>query len=159
MLEVLKVICPLGVGWITMGKHVSRMLAKSKRRERHGQVANWEHPAMPRYINPQCLVDKPILLKELVEGDYLILVEGLTIGWIMRGRRAPELVTWYWSLTGPDCRNLGLSFSGDSGTLDGALEGFQSAYSTWLTAALDRGTPIAWQFCRSGPQAIATSDG
>jgi hypothetical protein len=111
---------------------------------------------MTRYIDPHILVDKPILLKELVEGDYLISVEGLTIGWIMQGRLAPDHITWYWSLTGPDCRKFDVPFSGESRTLERALEAFQSVYTRWLTAALDRGTPIAWQFRRSGPEEVAS---
>lgn len=105
---------------------------------------------MTLQVDPRRFLGKPMMMKELAEGDYLVYADGMVVGWIMCSRPGGQGI-WHWTMTGPNCASAAIATRGECSGADDALKQITAAFQSWLDSAVRDGRPVLWQSRRTGP--------
>lgn len=96
-----------------------------------------------RRIDPASLLEHPLMLRTIGEGDFAIVVAGLPLGRIMRKPVSGGKEVWFWTLTGPYVPESLFPKDGDAPTLEGAKTAIKGAFERWLAWAQGQGE-VVW---------------
>jgi hypothetical protein len=95
-------------------------------------------------VDPRRFTGLPLVTKAIAEDDYIVLIDGIRAGRIMRQARSFGNTVWLWTVTGPALVQAGLTSSGEADTLDEAKLAFREAFDRWLDWALAADVAVHW---------------
>jgi hypothetical protein len=109
---------------------------------------------MPVKIDPTRFIGKAIVRRLTAidrADDYVLLIDTVHVGRIIRRRLARPGEEWFWTITGPYLPALQRPGSGGAPTLDAAQEAFTTKFWSWHAWAL-----LREERPKSGEKAVKT---
>ena len=99
---------------------------------------------MVAFVSQVRFLNRPLSLRVLAEGDYAVMIDGMTAGRILRTERAAGRLAWLWTVTGPYCGKAAVGTSGEAEYLAAARTSFRTSFDGWLAWANIQPRPVAW---------------